>query len=122
LPSELWALVVRGIGIANVMVIAVLERRGEIGLRRALGASRAHIGVQFVAEAALLALIGGTAAAVLGGFATTAYSSIRHWTAVVPVPALVGAVAIALVMGALAGIYPALRATRLSPSDALRTI
>ena len=116
------ALVVGGIGIANVMVIAVLERRGEIGLRRALGARRAHIGVQFVAEAALLAFIGGTAGAVLGGFATTVYSSARHWSAVVSVPALFGAVAIALVVGAVAGIYPALRATRLSPSEALRTV
>ena len=116
------ALAVGGIGIANVMVIAVLERRGEIGLRRALGARRAHIGVQFVAEAALLALIGGTAGAVLGGFVTTVYSSARHWSAVVSVPALFGAVAIALVVGAVAGIYPALRATRLSPSEALRTV
>jgi putative ABC transport system permease protein len=116
------ALVVGGIGIANVMVIAVLERRGEIGLRRALGARRAHIGVQFVAEAALLALIGGTAGAVLGGFVTAVYSSARHWSAVVSVPALFGAVAIALVVGAVAGIYPALRATRLSPSEALRTV
>ena len=116
------ALVVGGIGIANVMVIAVLERRGEIGLRRALGARRAHIGIQFVAEASLLALIGGTAGAVLGGFATTVYSSARHWNAVVSVPALFGAVAIALVVGAVAGVYPALRATRLSPSEALRTV
>lgn len=116
------ALVVGGIGIANVMVIAVLERRGEIGLRRALGARRTHIGVQFVAEAGLLALIGGTAGAVLGGFATTVYSSARHWSAVVSLPALLGAVAIALVVGAAAGVYPALRATRLSPSEALRTV
>jgi putative ABC transport system permease protein len=116
------ALVVGGIGIANVMVIAVLERRGEIGLRRALGARRAHIGVQFVAEAALLALIGGSAGAVLGGFATTVYSSARHWSAVVSVSALFGSVAIAVVVGAVAGVYPALRATRLSPSEALRTV
>ena len=116
------ALAVGGIGIANVMVIAVLERRGEIGLRRALGARRIHIGVQFVGEAVLLALIGGTAGAVLGGFATTVYSSARHWSAVVSVPALLGSVAIALLVGAVAGVYPALRATRLSPSEALRTI
>lgn len=116
------ALAVGGIGIANVMVIAVLERRGEIGLRRALGARRTHIGVQFVAEAVLLAFIGGTTGAVLGGFATTVYSSARHWSADVSISALFGAVAIALVVGAVAGIYPALRATRLSPSEALRTV
>jgi len=104
------------------MVIAVLERRGEIGLRRALGAARGHIGAQFVAEATLLALMGGTAGAVLGGFATTVYSSARHWEAVVSVPALAAAVAIAVVVGAAAGVYPALRATRLSPSEALRTV
>jgi hypothetical protein len=73
-----------GIGIANVMVIAVLERRTEIGLRRALGARRAHITVQFVAESALLALTAGTADAILGGFATTVYAATRHWNAVVP--------------------------------------
>src|ERR1022692_2671274 len=73
------ALLVGGIGIANVVVIAVLERRGEIGLRRALGASRVHIGIQFVAEAALLAVSGGAAGAVLGALATTIYASARHW-------------------------------------------
>jgi putative ABC transport system permease protein len=116
------ALLVGGIGIANVMVIAVLERRGEIGLRRALGASRAHIGVQFVAEAVLLAVAGGIAGAVLGGFATTIYADARGWTAVVPVPILLAAVAIALVLGAVAGLYPALRAARLAPAEALRII
>jgi putative ABC transport system permease protein len=116
------ALLVGGIGIANVMVIAVLERRGEIGLRRALGASRAHVGVQFVAEAVLLAAAGGSAGAVLGGFATTVYAAARHWSAVVPMPVLLAAVAIALVVGAVAGLYPALRAARLAPAEALRII
>src|SRR5215469_10717953 len=116
------ALLVGGIGIANVMVIAVLERRGEIGLRRALGASRQHIGVQFVAEAALLAISGGAAGAVLGGFATTVYAAQRHWSATVPVPVLLGAVGIALVVGVIAGLYPALRAARLAPAEALRII
>src|SRR5262249_31537482 len=82
------ALLVGGIGIANVMVIAVLERRGEIGLRRALGASRWHVGVQFVAEAALLAGSGGVAGAILGGFATTVDSAPRPWRTVGPGPAL----------------------------------
>jgi putative ABC transport system permease protein len=116
------ALLVGGIGIANVMVISVLERRGEIGLRRALGARRAHIAAQFVAEAALLAVSGGAAGAVLGGFTTTAYAAARHWSAVVPVTVLLGAVALALVIGILAGFYPAMRAARLAPAEALRII
>ena len=114
------ALLVGGIGIANVMVIAVLERRGEIGLRRALGASRADVGVQFVAEAALLAGAGGVAGALLGGFATAVYAATRNWTAVVPVPVLLAAAATAAVTGILAGLYPALRAARLAPAEALR--
>jgi putative ABC transport system permease protein len=116
------ALLVGGIGIANVMVIAVLERRAEIGLRRALGATRRHIAVQFVAEAALLAGTGGATGALLGGFATAVYSWQRHWSAVVPVPVLLAAVGIALVLGALAGLYPAWRAARLAPAEALRMI
>ena len=115
------ALLVGGVGIANVMVIAVLERRGEIGLRRALGATRAHIAAQFIAESALLALLGGIAGALLGGFATTAYAHLRSWTAVVPGSALAATVAVALAVGAVAGVYPALRAARLSPAEALRT-
>jgi putative ABC transport system permease protein len=116
------ALLVGGIGIANVMVIAVLERRGEIGLRRALGASRQHIGVQFIAEAALLATSGGAAGAVLGGFATTVYAAERHWSSTVPVTVLLGAVGIALFVGVTAGLYPAMRAARLAPAEALRII
>jgi ABC-type antimicrobial peptide transport system permease subunit len=115
------ALAVGGIGIANVMVIAVLERRGEIGLRRALGARRAHIGIQFLAESCLLALTGGTAGAILGGFATTVFAAVRHWDAQVPVPALLLAIAAALAVGAVAGLYPALRAARFSPAEGLRT-
>jgi putative ABC transport system permease protein len=114
------ALLVGGIGIANVMVIAVLERRGEIGLRRALGAKRRHVAVQFAAEATVLAGGGGLAGAVLGGFATTVYAGARHWDAVVPVPVLLGAAGVALLTGAVAGLYPALRAARLAPAQALR--
>jgi putative ABC transport system permease protein len=114
------ALLVGGIGIANVMVIAVLERRGEIGLRRALGARRLHVGVQFAAEATLLAGCGGVAGAVLGGFTTTVYAAARHWDAVVPVPVLLAAAGTALLVGAVAGLYPALRAARLVPAEALR--
>jgi putative ABC transport system permease protein len=116
------ALLVGGIGIANVMVIAVLERRGEIGLRRALGAQRTHIGIQFVAEAALLAAVGGASGSILGEAVTAAYSTARHWHTVVSLPLLLVAVALALLVGATAGLYPALRASRLSPSEALRTI
>jgi putative ABC transport system permease protein len=116
------ALLVGGIGIANVMVISVLERRGEIGLRRALGARRAHIASQFVAEAAMLAASGGAIGAVLGGFTTTVYAAVRGWSAVVPVGVLLGAVAIALAVGVLAGLYPAMRAARLAPADALRIL
>jgi putative ABC transport system permease protein len=116
------ALLVGGIGIANVMVISVLERRGEIGLRRALGARRSHIAAQFVTEAALLAASGGAAGAVLGGFTTTVYAAQRHWSAVVPVTVLLAAVALALAIGVLAGLYPALRAARLAPAEALRII
>jgi putative ABC transport system permease protein len=114
------ALLVGGIGIANVMVIAVLERRGEIGLRRALGARRLHVAVQFAAEATVLAGCGGAAGAVLGGFTTTVYAAARHWDAVVPVPVLLAATGVALLTGAVAGLYPAWRAARLLPAEALR--
>jgi putative ABC transport system permease protein len=116
------ALLVGGIGIANVMIIAVLERRGEIGLRRALGAAPGHIAAQFVAEATTLALIGGAAGAVLGALATAIYASARRWPAVVPPADLLAAVAIAVAVGAAAGLYPALRAARLSPAEALRSV
>jgi len=115
------ALAVGGIGIANVMVIAVLERRSEIGLRRALGARRAHIGLQFLAESGALALTGGTAGAILGGFATTVFAAVRHWDAQVPIPALLLATGSAVAVGAAAGGYPALKATRFSPAEGLRT-
>jgi putative ABC transport system permease protein len=103
------------------MVISVLERRGEIGLRRALGAARAHITVQFIGEAALLAALGGAGGALLGAVATTVYSGTRHWSPVVPVPALFAATGLAIAVGALAGLYPALKAARLAPAEALRT-
>jgi putative ABC transport system permease protein len=114
------ALLVGGIGIANVMVIGVLERQSEIGVRRALGARRLHIAVQFVAEAVVLAGAGGAAGAVAGGFATTVYAATRHWAAVVPWPTLLAAVGVGVVVGGLAGLYPALRAARLAPAEALR--
>ncbi|HVF73856.1 MAG TPA: ABC transporter permease [Acidimicrobiales bacterium] len=116
------ALLVGGVGIANVMVISVLERRSEIGLRRALGATRRHVAAQFLAESLLLSLLGGTAGVALGAVVTGAYAGARGWTVVVPVLGLAGGVVAALLIGAVAGVYPATRAARLSPTEALRTV
>jgi putative ABC transport system permease protein len=115
------ALLVGGVGIANVMVISVLERRSEIGLRRALGATRRHVGLQFLGEALLLAAIGGGAGVALGSGVTAAYAGYRGWGVLIPPIALGGGVIAALVIGAVAGLYPAARASRLSPTEALRT-
>ena len=114
------ALGVGGIGIGNVMVIAVLERRNEIGLRRALGATRRHICLQFATEAIMLAGAGGAAGAALGAVATAAFAAARHWHAVVSLPSLAAAVGVAVLVGALAGLYPAIRAAQLPPAAALR--
>ncbi len=114
------ALLVGAIGIANIMVISVLERRGEIGLRRALGATRRHISSQFLAESALLAALGGVAGLALGAAATLIYSLAQGQPMVVPVYALIAAPAAGLVIGAVAGLYPATKAARLSPTEALR--
>ncbi len=115
------ALLVGGVGIANVMVISVLERRSEIGLRRALGATRRHISIQFLTESLLLAALGGVAGAVIGAIITAIYSAGQRQPTVIPPLALVGGVVAALVIGAVAGLYPSLRAARLSPTEALRT-
>ncbi|WP_433828780.1 ABC transporter permease [Actinoplanes sp. CA-015351] len=113
------ALLVGGIGVANTMVISVLERRAEIGLRRSLGATRGQIRTQFVAESLLLSLLGG-AAGVLGGFAVTLiYASTQSWPMVVPLWAIGGGLAATLLIGAIAGLYPAIRAARLAPTEAL---
>jgi putative ABC transport system permease protein len=116
------ALLVGGVGIANVMVISVLERRSEVGLRRALGATRRHVGAQFACESLLLAAAGGALGVALGALVTIGYAQSRGWTTVVPPAALGGGLAAALVIGAVAGVYPALRAARLSPTDALRGV
>lgn len=115
------ALLVGGVGIANVMFISVLERRPEIGLRRALGARAVHIAVQFLGESILLSALGGATGIALGALATAGYAQTQGWIVVVPVVAVAGGVAIALALGALAGLYPAVRAARLSPTEALRT-
>jgi putative ABC transport system permease protein len=114
------ALLVGAIGIANIMVISVLERRGEIGLRRALGATKRHISTQFLTESALLAALGGIAGLLLGALATWAYSLAQNQPMVIPVYVLIAAPAAGLAIGALAGLYPAAKAARLSPTEALR--
>jgi putative ABC transport system permease protein len=114
------ALLVGGIGIANVMVIAVIERRNEIGLRRALGATQAHIRRQFLTEALLLAALGGVGGVVIGALVTAAYATSQGWHVVLPLSGAVGGVVAALVIGGVAGLYPAMRAARLAPTDALR--
>jgi putative ABC transport system permease protein len=114
------ALLVGGLGIANVMVISVLERRSEIGLRRAIGATRGHIAIQFIGEALLLSAIGGIAGVVIGYGVTAAWSAYRGWSVLVPPVALLGGLAAAILIGTLAGLYPAIRASRLAPTEALR--
>ena len=116
------ALLVGGVGIANIMVISVLERRGEIGLRRALGARGRHVALQFFLESTALATLGGLAGVGLGCLATYAAARLAGNPFAIPAAAPLGGFAAALVVGALAGVYPATRAARLAPSDALRTL
>jgi putative ABC transport system permease protein len=115
------ALLVGAVGVANIMVISVLERRSEVGLRRALGATRGHIRIQFLSEAVLLAALGGTAGVAVGVLATVGYATARNETVVIPAIAWAGGLGAAIAIGAIAGLIPALRAARLSPTEALRT-
>jgi putative ABC transport system permease protein len=116
------ALLVGAVGVANIMVISVLERRSEIGLRRALGATRGHIRTQFLAEAAMLSVLGGLVGIAAGAVATAIYASTKGWAVVVPMLAWGGGFAAALAIGLVAGLFPALRAARMSPTEALRTV
>jgi putative ABC transport system permease protein len=113
------ALLVGGIGVANTMFISVLERRKEIGLRRALGANKGQIRGQFLVEAVMLSAFGGIAGTAVGSLATIVYSVHQGWTPVLPLPIVAGAVGGAVVVGVLAGVYPSVRASRLPPTEAL---
>jgi putative ABC transport system permease protein len=116
------ALLVGAVGVANIMIISVLERRSEIGLRRALGATRGQIRLQFLSEATMLALIGGAVGVGVGSLATVVYVHTKHWAVVIPTEAWAGGIASAILIGAIAGLMPAIRAARLSPTDALRSV
>ncbi|MFF3783059.1 ABC transporter permease [Streptomyces sp. NPDC001933] len=113
------ALLVGGVGVANTMVISVLERRQEIGLRRSLGATRSAIRLQFLTESLLLSALGGATGALLGAAATYGFARVQGWTAVVPPWSLAGGLAATLLIGVVAGLYPAIRASRLHPTVAL---
>jgi putative ABC transport system permease protein len=115
------ALIVGAVGVANIMLISVLERRSEIGLRRALGATQAQIRTQFLAESILLALIGGLVGVLAGAAATAVYATSKSWAVVIPAEAWSAGIAAAIVIGAFAGLLPAVRASRMPPTVALRT-
>lgn len=115
------ALLVGGVGVANTMVISVLERRGEIGLRRALGATRGQIQLQFLAEGGLLSALGGIVGVIIGIAVTAGYSFSKSWPTSVPIWVLIGGVAATVIIGVAAGLYPAVRAARLPPTEALAT-
>jgi putative ABC transport system permease protein len=115
------ALIVGGVGVANTMVISVLERRAEIGLRRSLGATRGQVRTQFLAESLLLSTLGGIGGALLGSLVTASYATYQDWPTVIPAWAVVGGIVATLGIGSLAGLYPAIRASRLSPTEALAT-
>jgi putative ABC transport system permease protein len=113
------SLLVGAIGVGNVMLISVLERRSEIGLRRALGATKGHIRIQFLAEAMVLASLGGAVGVGLGAAATATYAHNQHWATVIPPLAWAGGLSAAVAIGAIAGLLPAIRAARMSPTQAL---
>jgi putative ABC transport system permease protein len=116
------ALIVGAVGVANIMIISVLERRSEIGLRRALGATKSQIRTQFLGESVLLAVIGGVVGVLAGAAATAVSASSKNWAVVIPVEAWSGGIASAILIGAFAGLVPAVRASRMPPTVALRTV
>jgi putative ABC transport system permease protein len=116
------ALLVGAVGVANIMIISVLERRQEIGLRRALGATRGQIRIQFLAEAILLAVAGGATGVILGVISTAVYAHAKGWAIIIPTEAWAGGLAAAVLIGAAAGLLPAIRVARLSPTQALWTL
>jgi putative ABC transport system permease protein len=116
------ALIVGAVGVANIMIISVLERRSEIGLRRALGATKSQIRTQFLAESILLAVIGGVVGVLAGAMATAVYASTKNWAVIIPAKAWTGGIASAILIGAIAGLMPAIRASRMPPTVALRTV
>ena len=116
------ALIVGAVGVANIMIISVLERRSEIGLRRALGATKSQIRTQFLAESILLAVIGGIVGVLAGAIATAVYASTKNWAVIIPAKAWTGGIASAILIGAVAGLMPAIRASRMPPTVALRTV
>ena len=116
------SLLVGAVGVANIMLIGVLERRSEIGLRRALGATKRDIRTQFLAEAILLALIGGAVGVSAGVISTAVYAATKHWQIAIPTTAWAGGLGAAILIGAVAGLLPAVRAARMSPTEALRTV
>jgi len=115
------ALLVGGVGIANIMVISVLERRQEIGVRRSLGATRRQIRLQFLTESVTLSALGGAAGVLIGVGISLGYAQYRSWPIVLPGRPLALGVAAAIAIGAIAGIYPARRAARIPPTEALAT-
>jgi putative ABC transport system permease protein len=116
------ALMVGAVGVANIMIISVLERRSEIGLRRALGATKSQIRTQFLAESILLAVIGGIVGVLAGATATAVYAGTKNWAVIIPAQAWTSGIAAAILIGAVAGLLPAIRASRMPPTVALRTV
>jgi putative ABC transport system permease protein len=116
------ALIVGGVGVANTMVISVLERRPEIGLRRSLGATRGHIRQQFLTESLLLSTLGGSAGVALGSLVTMGYAASQGWPTVIPLWTIVAGIAATMLVGMMAGLYPAIRASRMSPTEALGSV